>query len=147
MYDFQVATSETDTSSALRCQFERTDLDNFGRFTTFCHDGDGDGPIVCSNINNPETIHPAIDRITRGWGSNRAVEDGHRVHYLRRREQTPEEGYFTCHNFGGDTNNYPVGLYILYPSEWSSLYTDSDREMLCIISFLFSSSHSSNCSY
>ena len=77
MYDFQVATSETDTSSALRCQFERTDL---GQFTYFCHVGDGNGPIICPTINNPETIHPAMDIITREWGNNRAVEDGHRVY-------------------------------------------------------------------
>ena len=127
VYDFQVATSETDTSLALRCEFERTDLDNFFRFTYMCLVGDGFSPIMCSNINNPETIHPAMDRITRGWGNNRAVEDGHRVHYLRRREQTPEEGYFSCHNFGTDTNNDPVGLYILYPSEWSSLLTVIER--------------------
>ena len=115
MNDFQVATSETDTSSALRCQFERTDLDDFGPFTYFCHVGDGNGPIICLNINNLETIHPAMDMITQGWGSNRAVEDGHRVHYLRRREQMPQEGYFNCHNFGQDPND-PAGLYILYPS-------------------------------
>ena len=130
VYDFQVATSETDTSSALRCQFERTDLgdspDLFGRFTYFCHDGDGDGPIICPAA-NPNTIHPAMDMITLGWGNNRAVEDSHRVHYLRRREQTPEEGYFSCHNHGVDTNNDPVGLYILYPSEWSSLLTVIER--------------------
>ena len=49
-----------------------------------------------------------------------------RVHYIWRREQTPEEGYFSCYNFGTDPND-PAGLYILYPSEWPSLLTVIER--------------------
>ena len=57
--------------------------------------------------------------ITRGWDAIRVEERGRRVHYLRRREPTPEEGYYSC-DLEGDINN-PVGVYILYPSEWPSL--------------------------
>ena len=110
VYDFQISMNEMDTSSALRCQFERTDLNVFGNYTYACHVGDGDSPIMCRP---PDQIF-----ITEGWRSKRSVEDGHRIHYVWRGEETPEEGYFTCHNFGSDYND-PAGLYILYPSELS----------------------------
>ena len=44
MNDFVVATSETDTSLALRCQWETPGA---GRFTFSCHVPDGNGPINC----------------------------------------------------------------------------------------------------
>ena len=113
MNDFQVATSETDTSLALRCQWETPGV---GGFTYFCQVPDGDGPIDCP-ANNPNTIINAADTITRGWSASRGNEgSGERIHYIWRREQTPVEGYFSCFNFGADTND-PAGLYILYPSE------------------------------
>ena len=48
------------------------------------------------------------------------------MQYIWRREQTAQEGYFSCNNFGGDPND-PAGLYILYPSEWPSLLTVIER--------------------
>ena len=149
MYDFEVVSSEVDisdlnTSLALRCQWE---LPNVGRFTRACISPNGNSPVICT-FPETEGINVVI-RLTRGWGSGRDVETSAqgdiRIHYVWRRDQTPEEGYFSCHNYGSDTNNDPAGLYILYPSEWPSLMTV--REMFCILSFLFSSSHSSNCSY
>ena len=44
MNDFEVATSETDTSLALRCQWETP---GGSRFTYTCHVSDGNGPISC----------------------------------------------------------------------------------------------------
>ena len=126
MYDFEVATSETDTSLALRCQWETPGLD---RFTYSCHIPDGDGPIDCP-ANNPNYIISTADAIFRGWSAGRGEEgsgeDVIRIQFIWRREQTAQEGYFTCYNFGGDTND-PAGLYILYPSEWQSLMTVIER--------------------
>ena len=124
--DFEVATSETDTNLALRCQWETPGLD---MFTYSCHVPDGDGPIDCPP-NNPNYINNSGDMITRGWSARRGEEgsgeDVIRIQYIWRRDQTAQEGYFTCYNFGGDTND-PVGLYILYPSEWPSLLTVIER--------------------
>ena len=123
MNDFEVATSEMDTSLALRCQWETPGL---GRFTFSCHVPDGDGPIGC-RTNDQENIDISGDTITRGWSTRRGEDDDvMRMQYIWRREQTPQEGYFSCHNFGGDTND-PAGLYILYPSEWPSLLTLIER--------------------
>ena len=120
VYDFEVATSETDTSLALRCQWETPGV---GRFTYSCHVPDGNGPIDCP-ANNPNITINTGDTITRGWsvsrGNEGSGEDVIRIHYIWRREQTAQEGYFSCYNFGLDTND-PAGLYILYPSEWPSL--------------------------
>ena len=124
--DFQVATSESDTSLALRCQWETPGL---GGFHYSCHVPDGDGPIDCDS-NDQENIALSGDTITRGWGSRRqdegSGEDVIRIHYIWRREQTAQEGYFTCFMFGADPND-PAGLYILYPSEWPSLLTVIER--------------------
>ena len=126
MNDFEVATSETDTSLALRCQWETPGL---GQFHYSCHVPDGNGPIECA-VNSQQNIVLSGDTITRGWGASRGEEgsgeDVIRIHYIWRREQTAQEGYFSCYNFGGDTND-PAGLYILYPSEWSSLLTVIER--------------------
>ena len=120
MYDFQVVPSERNTSHALRCQFERPNLDIY---TRACISRDGNSPVMCIFPNTEDLS--VIQSLTRGWGSSRDVEystEGYimRIHYVWRREQTSEEGYFSCHNFGRD-NNDPVGFYILYPSEWPSL--------------------------
>ena len=126
MNDFVVATSETDTSLALRCQWETPGL---GGFHYSCHVPDGNGPIVCQDVNT-ENIILSGNTITRGWSSRRGEEgsggDVIRIQYIWRREQTPQEGYFSCHNFGLDPND-PAGLYILYPSEWPSLLTVIER--------------------
>ena len=126
MNDFVVATSETDTSLALRCQWETRGL---GRFTYSCHVPDGNGPILCQT-NDQENIDLSGDTITRGWSSTRQDEgtggDVIRIHYIWRRNQTAQEGYFSCYNFGEDPND-PAGLYILYPSEWPSLLTVIER--------------------
>ena len=136
MNDFEVATSETDTSLALRCQWETPGV---GRFTYSCHVPDGNGPIDCQS-SDQENIALSGDTRTRGWSSHRQDEgsggDVIRIQYIWRRKQTPQEGYFTCYNFGFDTND-PAGLYILYPSEWSSLLTVIERYY--IIPFLLQS--------
>ena len=86
-------------------------------FSNVCIIGDGTSAIDC--INGGVGHLPHGGPITRGWGTERVEEGGRRVHYLRRRQQTPEEGYYSC-DLQGDINN-PVGVYILYPSEWPSL--------------------------
>ena len=65
MNDFEVAMSETDTSLALRCQWETPGV---GRFTYSCHVPDGDGPINCPS-NNPNNIIISGDTVTRGGTS------------------------------------------------------------------------------
>ena len=136
MYDFQVLSSESelselDTSLALRCEFERP---NLNRFSRACISPTGSSPIICDF---PATGDLVIIALTRGWGSTRDFEtrangDITRIQYIWRRDQTPEEGYFSCHNFRTDTND-PAGLYILYPSEWSSLLTLIERDVLYYI--------------
>ena len=137
MNDFEVATSETDTSLALRCQWETLQDPSTGRFHYSCHVPDGDGPIACFAPSQQDIVLSG-DTITRGWSSLRQDEasggDVIRIHYIWRREQTPQEGYFTCYNFGQDTND-PAGLYILYPSEWPSLLTVIERDVMCYCHF------------
>ena len=117
------------TSLALRCQWETLQGPDEGLFHYACHVPDGDGPIDCP-ANNPNNIIISGDTITRGWSSTRRDEGSGqsfiRIHYIWRREQTAQEGYITCYSFGLDTND-PAGLYILYPSEWSSLLTVIER--------------------
>ena len=79
--------------------------------------GNGTSPISCCQ-ETPGFI-PLNGPVTRGWDVEREEETGRRVHYLRRLEQTPEEGYYSC-NLQVDINS-PRGVYILYPSEWPSL--------------------------
>ena len=126
MNDFQVVSSESDTNLALRCQWETP---NVGGFTYACHVPDGNGPIDCP-ANSPNNIINTADTIFRGWSAGRGDESRSqgviRLQYVWRREQTAQEGYFTCFNFGIDTND-PAGLYILYPSEWPSLLTVIER--------------------
>ena len=79
--------------------------------------GDGTSVIGCCHADARHIAHSGPT--TRGWDTRRETENGLRVHYLRRREQTPEEGYYSC-NLEGDINS-PRGVYVLYPSEWPSL--------------------------
>ena len=127
--DFEVATSETDTSLALKCQWETPQGPNDGRFHYACHVPDGNGPINCPGTTQRNIIISG-DTITRGWSASRQDEASGqnfiRIHYIWRREQTAQEGYFSCFNFGFDPND-PAGLYILYPSEWPSLLTVIER--------------------
>ena len=114
--DFKVLGSNSDTNRALRCQSELPSTD-VTQFTQICLVGDGSSPISCK-FKGPKTIQHA-GTVIRGWSGTRDVKGGRRVHYLRKRIQTPEEGYFNC-NFGGSDLNDPSGLYILYPSEYYS---------------------------
>ena len=129
MNDFVVVTSETDTNLALRCQWETLQVPSAGRFHYACHVPDGDGPINCPG-NSPNNIFITGDAVTRGWSTTRQDEASGqnfiRLHYIWRREQTAQEGYFSCYSFGTDPND-PAGLYILYPSEWPSLLTVIER--------------------
>ena len=111
---FEIVSGLEDFSSVLRCQSELTIADGVREFTHGCLVGGGNTPFNCT-YNDGISLHPDGD-ITRGWSGNRADEDGHRVYYLRRREENPEEGYFNCF-MEGDVNPLS-GFYILYPSEW-----------------------------
>ena len=88
-------------------------------FSNGCIIGDGTTVINCSYGGVGHIPHNIVHIITRGWDTRREEENGRRVHYLRRREQTPAEGYYSC-DLEVDINS-PRGVYILYPSEWASL--------------------------
>ena len=99
MNDFQAVSSESelselDTSLALRCEFERI---NLGEFTKACIVNDGDSSIECTF---PDPNQRVIGALIRGWGSLRGELDVpggvNRTLYVWRREQTPQEGYFTA---------------------------------------------------
>ena len=113
VYDFD-ANGTFDGS--LRAESERPVADV--EFSNGCIIGNGTSVINCAYGGVGHITHYG-GNITRGWDTRRVEENGRRVHYLRRQEQTPEEGYYSCH-LQGDTNS-PRGLYILYPSEWPSL--------------------------
>ena len=113
VYDFD-ENDGTNFDGSLRAESE---LNSTVRFSNACIIGDGTSAIDCM-YQGDGWITP-FGPITRGWDTRRAEENGHRVHYLRRREETPEEGYYSC-DLQHDINN-PVGVYILYPSEWPSL--------------------------
>ena len=70
MYDFQVATSETDTSLALRCQWETPGA---GGFTYSCHVPDRNSSIDCP-ANNPNNITSALKVQTLGAISERIIK-------------------------------------------------------------------------
>ena len=110
MYDFEFVNSN-DSNRALRCQSELSAA-VVPDATHACHVGGGGSPVIC-NVRSDDTID-FRNGITRGW-SGRRVTNSLRVHYIWRRRETPEEGYFNCY-FRLDTNEL-VGLYILYPSE------------------------------
>ena len=67
---FDKVACETDTSLALRCQWETPGV---GPFTYSCHVPDGDGPIDCPG-NNPNNIINTADTIFRGWSAGRGDE-------------------------------------------------------------------------
>ena len=113
--DFDV-NDGTDFDGSLRAESELPVADV--EFSQVCIIGDGTSAIDCM-FEGVGYIPHFGGTITRGWDSRREEEEGLRVHYLRRRQQTPEEGYYSC-DLEGDINN-PVGVYILYPSEWPSL--------------------------
>ena len=105
--DFTVSDSNSD---GLECRSERTAAQTSESTHGFLvADGDspiqsGDGPVIFF-YGPPE----------RGWDTRRAVSGNLRFHYLRRRQSSSEEGYYSC-NIQGELNA-PAGLYILYPSE------------------------------
>ena len=98
-------------SNGLECRSERTEAET-SVFTTgyLVADGNsaiqtgGDGPLII-HYGDPE----------RGWDTRRVVSGNRRFHYLRRRQNSSEEGYYSC-NIQGELNA-PAGLYILYTSE------------------------------
>ena len=114
VYDFEFVNSNSDFSRAMRCQSEQPVSEVGGTYG--CHVDDGDTPIPCFYPEPEYIAHtPSSCCITRGWSTRREDEDGHKVHYLWRRRETPQEGYLNCH-FPDDIN--PVlGLYVVYPSE------------------------------
>ena len=101
-------------SNALVCRSELT-ADETGNYTHGYLVGNGTAPLPTAD-DGPVILPYGLPE--RGWDTRRAVEDNHRFHYLRRRDDNPEEGYYNC-RITGDLNT-PVGLYILYPSEFPS---------------------------
>ena len=105
--NFIVSSSNSD---GLECRSERTEADT-SEFTAGYLVANGTSPIE-SGI-DPVILH--YGPTERGWDTRRVVSDNRRFHYLRRRESSSEEGYYSCH-IQSDLNA-PAGLYILYPSE------------------------------
>ena len=117
VYDFAFVNSNTDLNRAMRCQSELS-VSEVTRHTYVCHVGGGDSPVICGYL---DQVHISFSGsgTRRGWSERRvADEGGRRVHYLWRRSETSEEGYFNCY-FRLHTNEL-VGLYVLYPSEYLS---------------------------
>ena len=105
--DFTVSSNNSD---GLECRSERTTAET-QMYTAgyLVADGDspiqgGDGPVI---LNYGPT--------ERGWDTRRVFSGNRRFHYLRRRQSSSEEGYYSC-SITGDLNT-PRGLYILYLSE------------------------------
>ena len=100
-------TVSSSNSNGLECRAERTEAQT-SEFTNGYLVANGTSPIQAGIIlyyGDPE----------RGWDTRRVVSGNRRFHYLRRRESSSEEGYYSC-NIQGELNS-PAGLYILYPSE------------------------------
>ena len=115
MYNFTQNENGIGFAGSLRAVAERNLT--IVEFSNACIIGDGTSAIDCAFNGVGHITHTGA--ITRGWDTRRGEDNGRRVHYLRRRRQTPEEGYYSC-DLEFDINN-PVGVYILYPSEWPSL--------------------------
>ena len=115
MYDFDENENGNGFDGSLRAESELSATTV--QFSNVCIIGDGTSAIDCMRNGDGWITHQGA--ITRGWDTRREEENGRRVHYLRRRQETPEEGYYSC-DLERDINN-PVGVYILYPSEWPSL--------------------------
>ena len=130
MYDFD-ENNGNNFDGSLRAESELPVADVV--FSQACIIGDGTSAIDCMFDGDGHIPH--FGASTRGWDTRREEENGRRVHYLRRREQTPEEGYYSC-DLERDINN-PVGVYILYPSEWPSLMIYYSER--CSVTFLSSS--------
>ena len=127
--NFTVSSSNSD---GLECRSERTEADT-SEFTAGYLVANGTSPIQGGN--GPVIVHYGAPE--RGWDTRRVVSDNLRFHYLRRRENNPEEGYYNCH-IDGDMNS-PTGLYILYLSE--SPYHDTVIHTLSLSSSQFSDSY------
>ena len=96
--------------NGLECRAELTEAET-SQFTTGYLVADGDSPIQGGD--GPLIFH--YGPTERGWDTRRVVSGNRRFHYLRRRQNSSEEGYYSC-NIQGELNS-PAGLYILYPSE------------------------------
>ena len=105
--DFTVSDSNSD---GLECRSERTAAETL-QYTAGYLVADGTSPIQAGD--DPIILHYGDPE--RGWDTRRDVSDNRRFHYLRRRESSCEEGYYSC-NIQGELNS-PAGLYILYLSE------------------------------
>ena len=111
MYDFDENDGNNfDGSLRAESELNVTDVP----YSNGCIIGDGTSVIDCM-YKGVGYIPIYGGTTSRGWDARRVEERGRRVHYLRRRQQTPEEGYYSC-DLEHDINN-PVGVYILYPSE------------------------------
>ena len=97
-------------SNGLECRSERTTAET-SEYTAGYLVADGNSPIQAGD--GPVILHYGDQE--RGWDTRRVVSDNRRFHYLRRRQNSSEEGYYSC-NIQGELNA-PAGLYILYPSE------------------------------
>ena len=103
-------TVSSSNSNGLECRAELTIADT-SEFTLGFLVADGDSPIQAGD--GPVILHYGDPE--RGWDTRRVVSDNRRFHYLRRRQSSSEEGYYSC-LISGELNS-PAGLYILYPSE------------------------------
>ena len=135
--DFFVSES---LSHALVCRSELT-ANETGNYTHGYLVGNGTAPLATSG--DGPVILP-YGPPERGWDTRRTVEDNHRFHYLRRWNDTPEEGYYNCHIM--HDLNTPVGLYILYPSE-PTFYASDLHTHAHTHTHTHSSSHCSVCQY
>ena len=128
VYDFNENEDGNNFAGSLRAVSERPVADV--EYSNGWIVGNGTSVIGCCFGGVGHITHSGA--ITRGWDTRREEEDGHRVHYLRRREQTPEEGYYSCDL--QDDINTPRAVYVLYPSEWPFLMIYG--EMFCHIPLL-----------
>ena len=123
-------TVSSNNSNGLEC---RSELTGTSQYTAGYLVADGTSPIQGGD--GPVILHDGAPE--RGWDTRRVVSGNRRFHYLRRRENNPEEGYFNCH-MPFDLNT-PRGLYILYPSE--SPYHDTVIHTLSLSCSQFSDSY------
>ena len=108
------------------CMSEKTIFDGIREANISCLAGGGDSPISCA-VGDPESIDHS-SAIIRGWSGRRGDYNSRRVFYLRKRRETPEEGYFNC--IIPDDVNPLSGVYILYPSEWTSAHDITSENSL-----------------
>ena len=125
-------TVSSNNSDGLECRAERTEAETL-QYTAGYLVADGTSPIQAGD--DPLILHYGDPE--RGWDTRRVVSGNRRFHYLRRRENIPEEGYYSC-NIQGELNA-PAGLYILYTSE--SPYHDTVIHTLSLSCSQFSDSY------